>query len=57
MTQTTICNFEKCKEREVKIVKIDDVAQMVVILKIKEMSNLVVDMFDNLVGLLSHSYL
>ena len=40
-----------------KIVKIDDVAQMVVILKIKEMSNLVVDMFDDLVGLLSHSYL
>ena len=36
------------------MVKIDGVAQMVVVLTHKEMSCLVVGMFDDLVGLLLH---
>ena len=52
MTQTTIRNFFKFKGERGNIVKIDDVAQMVVVLTTKEMSYLVVGLFDDLVGLL-----
>ena len=50
MTQTNICNIQKCKEWGGNTVKIVGVSQMVVVLTIKEMSYLVVGLFDDLVS-------
>ena len=48
MSQTTICNLYKCKKGEVK--QIDGVAKMMVVLTHKEMSYLLVGLFDDLVA-------
>ena len=55
--KTNYSHFKKCKREGETQPLNDGGAQMVVVLTIKEMSYLVIGLFENLVGPLTHLYL
>ena len=54
-SQTTNCTFEKCKLGQ-NTANNDGGAQMKVVMTIEEINDLVVGLFDDLVGLLLYLY-